>query len=62
MRGSDHPVPPPGVSLEGGGSSQLDPRTAVVVHVSMAVREEISAENREIAMTGIIARVADRYI
>ena len=44
---------------EGAGSVQGSPGTAFVFQVSMAVREDLSAENRVIAVTGIIARVND---
>ena len=42
---------------EGAGSAAGQTGTAFVVQVSMAVREDLSAENRFIAMTGIIAKV-----
>ena len=41
---------------EGAGSDPGNRSSAMVVHTSMAVREDLSAENRVIAMTGIIAR------
>jgi len=50
-------------SSEDEGAERLDaehPETANVVQTAMAVREEYSPENRVIALTGLIARVADR--
>ena len=46
---------------EGAGSAAGQAGTATDVHVSMAVREDHSAENRFIAMTVIIARDSDPH-
>ena len=42
---------------EGAGSQPGNAGTAVEVHVAMAVREDLSGENRTIAMTGLVAKI-----